>query len=672
MKTPGLVKNDLWLAPFTGAINHRIQQYERTLNDATKFGSQSILEYASGYKYFGLHKTTDGWAFREWAPNANSIFFTGDFCNWEDREEYKLTKIGNGVWEILLANTAIKHGNLYKLHLHWNGGEGYRIPSYANRVWQNPESHLFDAQVWSPEKLFTWSDNDFKISQEPPLIYEAHIGMSSEEEKVSSYKEFKELMLPRIVKSGYNTIQLMAIQEHPYYGSFGYHVSNFFAASSRFGTPEELKELINEAHKCGISVIMDIVHSHAVKNELEGLGVFDGTRTQYFHDGDRGDHPAWDSKCFDYGKKEVIHFLTSNCIYWLDEYHFDGYRFDGVTSMLYYNHGLGKDFTSYQDYYCEAEDVDAMAYLTLANKAIHTFKPSAITVAEEMSGMPGLACSIEDGGMGFDYRLSMGVPDLWIKMIKELPDEKWNVGLLFHELTQHRPEEKTISYAESHDQALVGDKTLIFRLIDKEMYFSMAKNIGNLIVDRGIAVHKMIRLITIATNYGGYLNFMGNEFGHPEWIDFPREGNNWSCQYARRQWSLMDNHDLKYHWLSDFDKKMVELMRRGTLKNLPPFEWVTKNEADQVLVFKRGDLLFVFNFNPTTSFTDYGVNAPSGKYQIILNTDNKDFGGFGRVDEAITYFSAPHSWDFGKHQVKLYIPNRTAIVMKFQPTQRVH
>lgn len=672
MKTPGLIKMDPWLAPFHGAIQHRIDLFDRLFNDATKYGSQSLLDYASGYKYFGLHKDENNWIFREWAPNATKIFLTGEFNNWEDRGEFQLKNLDHGIWEIKLPLEAIKHKDLYKIHIYWNGGDGFRIPSYANRVWQNPENHLFDAQVWSPEDPFKWSDNNFMPNQDAPLIYEAHIGMGGEDEKVSSYNEFQMNVLPRIIKAGYNTIQFMAIQEHPYYGSFGYHVSNYFAASSRFGTPEELKELINEAHLNGITVIMDIVHSHAVKNELEGLSNFDGTKTQYFHAGERGEHPAWDSRCFDYGKKEVIHFLTSNCVYWLDEYHFDGYRFDGVTSMLYYNHGLGKDFTQYSDYFCEGEDMDAMAYLTLANKAIHTFKPNAITVAEEMSGMPGLAGLIEDGGIGFDYRLSMGVPDFWIKLIKEQPDEKWNVGQIFHELGQHRPEEKTITYAESHDQALVGDKTIIFRLIDKDMYFSMSKFTPNIVVDRGIAIHKMIRLITISTNHGGYLNFMGNEFGHPEWIDFPREGNDWSYQYARRQWNLMDNKDLKYHWLSDFDQKMIEIMRSETLQKLPPFEWVTRNEADQVLCYKRGDLLFVFNFNPTTSFTDYGIDAPSGKYKIIFNSDNSNFGGFNRIDESIRYIAAPNEWDFGRFLLKLYIPSRTAFVMKFEPTQRVH
>ena len=174
----------------------------------------------------------------------------------------------------------------------------------------------------------------------------------------------------------------MAIQEHPYYGSFGYHVSSFYAASSRFGTPDDLKHLIDDAHSMGIAVIMDIVHSHAVKNELEGLGRFDGSYNQYFYGDHRREHPAWDSLCFDYGKNEVLHFLLSNCKFWLEEYGFDGFRFDGVTSMLYYSHGLGQAFGSYDDYYNGGQDTNAITYLSLANEVIHTVNPNAITIAE--------------------------------------------------------------------------------------------------------------------------------------------------------------------------------------------------------------------------------------------------------------------------------------------------
>ncbi|MBQ5775334.1 MAG: alpha amylase C-terminal domain-containing protein, partial [Paludibacteraceae bacterium] len=491
-------------------------------------------------------------------------------------------------------------------------------------------------------------------------------GMSGEEEKVATYEEFRVNVLPRIHRLGYNCIQIMAIQEHPYYGSFGYHVSNFYAASSRFGTPEELKRLIDEAHGYGMYVIMDIVHSHAVKNELEGLGNFDGTGYQYFHDGARREHPAWDSLCFNYGKNEVMHFLLSNCKFWLDEYDFDGFRFDGVTSMIYLSHGLGEDFNGYDSYYNLNQDGDAICYLTLANKLIHEVKKHAITIAEEMSGMPGLACPFKDGGMGFDYRLAMGIPDFWIKYIKEVRDEDWRAGHILYEMTNRRADERTISYAESHDQALVGDKTIIFRLVDADMYWHFEHGHATYMVDRGIALHKMIRLITASTNNGGYLNFMGNEFGHPEWIDFPRQGNGWSHKYARRQWSLVDNERFFYHDLNAFDQQMMHVLQQEMNIKKDTIVPLWDKEGDQVVAYMRGDLIFVFNWNGMRSFVDYGFLAPEGKYQVLLNTDSKQFAGFGLSDDSLEHFTQHDPLYETEHKgwLRLYLPARSALVLK--------
>ena len=498
------------------------------------------------------------------------------------------------------------------------------------------------------------------------MIYECHVGMSQDAEKVGSYTEFRENVLPRVAADGYNCIQVMAIQEHPYYGSFGYHVSSFFAPSSRFGTPDELKQLIDTAHQMGISVIMDIVHSHAVKNEMEGLGNLAGDPNQYFYPGGRREHPAWDSLCFDYGKNEVLHFLLSNCKYWMEEFHFDGFRFDGVTSMLYYSHGLGEAFCNYGDYFNGAQDDNAICYLTLANKLIHEVNPRAITIAEEVSGMPGLAAPIEDGGYGFDYRMAMNIPDYWIKIIKERRDEDWKPSSLFWEVTNRRADEKTISYCESHDQALVGDKTIIFRLIDADMYWHFKKGDENGVVQRGIALHKMIRLLTASTINGGYLNFMGNEFGHPEWIDFPREGNGWSHKYARRQWNLVDNQELCYHYLGDFDKAMIHLIEG--VKNIQKSDVIEiwHNDGDQVLAYRRKDYVFVFNFNPTQSFIDYGFLVPKGEYKVVLNTDAKEFGGFGNTDDSMAHFTCLDQAYVKdrKGWLRLYIPARSAVVLK--------
>lgn len=665
-RTLNIIKHDLWLEPFEEAINGRYRYALGKKSELTNGGKQSLSDFATGYLYFGLHKTSKGWVFREWAPNATQIYLIGTFSNWKEDQAYAMTRLENGNWEIELPADVLHHGDLYKLIVHWNGGCGERIPAWATRVVQDAQTGIFNAQVWDPQTPYLFKTKNFKPATDPLLIYECHIGMAQQEEKVGTYNEFREKILPRVAQAGYNCIQVMAIQEHPYYGSFGYHVSNFFAASSRFGTPDELKELIDAAHALGIAVIMDIVHSHSVKNEVEGLANFAGDPNQYFYPGARREHPAWDSLCFDYGKNEVIHFLLSNCKYWLEEYSFDGFRFDGVTSMLYFSHGLGEAFVNYADYYNGHQDDNAICYLTLANDLIHQVKVNAITIAEDVSGMPGIAAKIEDGGYGFDYRMAMNIPDYWIRTIKDKIDEDWKPSGIFWEVTNRRKNEKTISYAESHDQALVGDKTIIFRLIDADMYWHMQKGDANYVVNRGIALHKMIRLITASTMNGGYLNFMGNEFGHPEWIDFPREGNGWSCKYARRQWDLVDNKNLLYHVMADFDADMLKLLKGVKSFQTTPVQEIWHNDEDQVLAFQRKDLIFVFNFNPKKSFTDYGFLVTPGKYMAVLNTDSPLYGGNGLTDDTVEHFTVadPLYAREKKEWLKIYIPARTAVVLK--------
>ena len=652
MSTKTLVELDPWLEPHAAAI----QQRETYVSDKlrTVLTGQSPENFALGFRHFGLHRTQDGWVFREWAPNATRLVLVGDFSDWHESDQFTLQPTEHGEWEAKLPLSAVKHGDRFKLRVYWPGSAGWRLPSYATYVVQDDNSVDFSAVVWQPSEPYQWR-HDIPPAPAVPLIYEAHVGMSSEKGEVASFDYFRTEVLPRIKKAGYNTIQLMAIAEHPYYGSFGYHVSNFFAVSSRFGTPDDFKRLVDEAHQLGLRVIIDLVHAHAAKNEVEGLGKFDGTTTQYFRE---YDHPAWDSRLFDYGKSEVLHFLASNCQWWLDEYHIDGFRFDGVTSMLYTHHGLDKAFTQYGDYYGDNVDKDALAYLRLANQVIHAVRPDAVTVAEEMSGLPGVAAPVDYGGLGFDYRLAMGAPDLWIKTLKERRDEDWDLGELAHTLSSHRPEEKVISYAESHDQALVGDKTLIFRLIDKEMYEHMNKDDDSLAVERGVALHKLIRLLTAGLHGGGYLNFMGNEFGHPEWIDFPREGNNWSYHHARRQWSLADNGFLQYQWLGDFDAALMKIIAKITDTGV---HYLTVQPHDRVVSFLRSDYLFLINTLPADSYANFPVPTAAGSYQLVLDSDSTAFGGHGRVQEGQRYFTAPEA---GSDVVRVYLPARSGLVLR--------
>lgn len=659
-----IIDNDPWLQPYSAAIEGRHQHAIDKENELK--GRRTLKDFASGHLYFGLHKDKTGWVFREWAPNATAIYLIGDFNDWQMDERFHLKRKDNGIWELKMKNDAIRHGQLYKMLVMWNGGQGERIPAWATRVVQDEQTKIFSAQVWAPEQAYSFKKKTFRRPSGPLFIYECHVGMAQDKEGVGTYDEFRQNILPRIKRAGYNCIQIMAIQEHPYYGSFGYHVSSFFAPSSRFGTPDELKHLIDEAHSMGIMVIMDLVHSHAVKNEVEGLGNLAGDPNQYFYPGDRHVHNQWDSLCFDYGKNEVIHFLLSNCRYWIEEFHFDGFRFDGVTSMIYYSHGLGEDFLDYSAYFNGHQDDNAICYLTLANRLIHEVDPNAITIAEEVSGMPGLAAKFEDGGYGFDYRMAMNIPDFWIKTIKEKKDEDWKPSAILWEETNRRKDEHTVSYLESHDQALVGDKTIIFRLVDADMYWHFHIGDENAAVNRGIALHKMLRLVTSSTINGAYLNFMGNEFGHPEWIDFPREGNGWSYKYARRQWNLVDNPDLFYHFLGDFDRDMLTTLKSNRHLLQTKVKEVWHNDGDQVLAYSRGHQLFVFNFNPTRSFEGYGFMMPEGKYRVVLNTDAKKYGGFGLSDDSVEHFTTYDPLLSRQHKgwLHLYLPARTAVVLE--------
>ncbi len=657
-----IVIDDPWLESNQQEISERYLRFNEKLASIDhKYGS--LYNFSNAHEYLGFTFSEDNnkVIYREWAPNADKMEVIGDFNFWSG-ENHAMHAIGNGIWEIELnLDEHFLHHEFTKCKVRIHSSEGVynRIPAYTKETFQDPDSFDFSAVIRKKTTAYRWKTEKFNPQLTAPIIYECHVGMAQEEEKVGTFEEFRQITLPKIAKAGYNVIQMMAVQEHPYYGSFGYHVSNFFAVSCRFGSAEDLKKLIDEAHALGIAIVMDIVHSHSVKNWAEGLNFFDGSDHQYFHAGNRGEHPQWDSMIFDYGKTEVCQFLLSNLRYWLEEFKFDGFRFDGVTSMMYHHHGLDT-FTDYDKYFKHGIEFDAIVYLQLANTLIKTINANALSIAEDMSGMPGLCRSIQDGGIGFDYRLGMGIPDYWIKLLKEYQDEQWDLGELWGMLSNRRHSEKTIAYAESHDQALVGDKTLAFWLMDKEMYFSMSIDTPSLVVDRGIALHKIIRLLTSTVGGEGYLNFMGNEFGHPEWIDFPTPANDWSFKHCRRLWSLSERQDLKYHFLNSFDVDMVDLIKKNGFLNANKALASVINEGDRVLVYERFNFIFVINFNNNQSFTDYEIPLNrAGTFQVILNSDDLKFGGFDRIEKDTEYFSYQRD---GQDKIKIYLPSRTALV----------
>lgn len=661
---------DPWLEPYRHQLHERFSYYQQAHAKLDKLGGLGG-PVSQGHHYFGFNRGElfgkPGVWYREWAPGALQLRLIGDFNDW-DRMGNPLVRDEFGIWSLFLPDdkfgNRLVHGSKVKVHVVNENHKMDRIPAYIKRVVQEDNSHVFVGVYWNPPQPYQFEHPSPKLKH-GLRIYEAHVGMASEDGKVGNFDEFISNVIPRVKKLGYDAIQLMAVMEHPYYGSFGYHVSNFYAVSSRFGTPEQLKHLIDVAHGLGIIVLLDVIHSHSVKNTQEGLNYFDGTDYQYFHAGPRGQHAGWDSMVFDYSKYEVQRFLLSNLRYWIEEFRFDGFRFDGVTSMMYLDHGMGSGFNRYDDYFSGNVDRDAVAYLQMANDLIHQVKGDAISIAEDVSGMVGLVRPTSDGGIGFDYRLAMGIPDFWIKLLKEKSDEQWNLGDIFGTLMNRRFGEKHIGYAESHDQALVGDKTLAFQLMDKDMYWHMDKASQSLVIDRGIALHKMIRLLTFSLGGEAYLNFMGNEFGHPEWIDFPREGNNYSYHYARRQWSLADRDDLRYKGLQQFDAAMLQLDEQFNLLNDSFIEQLYVHEEMRLLVYRRGPLVFVFNFHATQSYTDLRLPVPDPvDYWIALNTDGADFGGNGSVDGGVTYLRQPSEYAGRQQSVQVYLPARSAQVLR--------
>ncbi len=666
-KTLPIVAQDAWLKPVESVINRRHQNFLDAYHGICGYHG-NLKNYASCHLYLGFHydEEKQGWFFREWLPRAEEVYLIGDFNGWELCRN-PLQKKENGIWEIFLPSAEWKtltHNSHVKLYVKGANGWHQNIPAYITATWQNPETKDFSGLFWNPEKPFDWGGDTFNLSQiKDMLIYECHIGMAQEKAAVGTFNEFSETIIPRVKELGYTALQIMGLAEHPYYGSFGYHVSNFFAPSSRFGTPEDLKKLVKTAHENGLAVIMDIVHSHFVSNLLEGLNMLDGEDGLYSHWGERGDHPHWKSKLFDYGKEEVRRFLLSNIRYWMEEFHIDGFRFDGVTSMLYTHHGYVDDFGTYDNYFGNNVDSEAITYLTLANQLIHELNPTAITIAEEVSGMPGIAHSIEDGGFGFDYRMGMAIPDYWIKLLKTQADEKWDLDEMWTLLNNRLWNVKTVTYCESHDQALVGDKTIAFRLMDKNMYDQMAVSQNNLVIDRGIALHKLIRFFTICLGGQAYLNFMGNEFGHPEWIDFPREGNNWSYQHALRQWSLVEDQNLKYKFLENFDKAMLQFVKETALLHAGFAQLLSIDKKNMTIVFEHAGCVFLFNFHPQKSISDYAFPVKkAGKYKVVFNSDDMEFGGFNRLDKNTEYFTISNKYNLP--YLKVYNLNRTAIVWK--------
>jgi len=654
---------DSELMDYAGFFSRRIELFSQEIQRLrNEWGS--LAAYAGLHRELGMHKTErDGkryWRFREWAPAANSLYLAMDRVNFARRYEYRFARTDDPMlWELFVPAEELPHGTYYELHVASSRTRGHvrRVPAFAVWVEQNRDNeNQWCARVWDPPEAYA-----FRYPQPPrslfPRIYEAHVGIAQSvlgkrAKQFGTYRHFAEKVLPRIQKGGYTAVQLMGIPEHPLYKSFGYQVSGYFAPSSRFGTPDDFKYLVDEAHRLGLAVILDITHSHACPNTEQGLARYDTSR--YFF---RELKTQWDTVSFDYSQERTRRFLLSNCRYWLEEFRIDGFRFDAVGNMIYLDHGLDDDFSHVGRCFFGKDgknrlDENGVLYLSLANTLVHELAPHAVTIAEEFSGAPGMSCAPENAGLGFDYRFAMGLPDFWAKFI----EEGRTMGQMWHELNNRRHYDKTISYTECHDQCINGDDAFIWRMIKEDMYEHMSVFSDSWKCSRGMALHKLTRFVTLATAGQGWLNFMGNEFGHPEWID--------SEDYDHRQWHLAETTHLKYSKLDAFDRNMLKLVREypEQFKRGPRFRHI--HEEDRLLAFERGTLLFVFNFHELLAQNHLALMVTPGKYTEIFSSDELAYAGYGNLSTRAPseHFSDPAS-GMCEQRITLYMPPLTGLAL---------
>ncbi|KAG8075748.1 hypothetical protein GUJ93_ZPchr0006g43795 [Zizania palustris] len=563
---------------------------------------------------------------------------------------------------------AISHKDKYRLYFNTPDGALERIPAWATYVLPDVRGKQSYAVHWEPppEEIYKWRFERPKVKGSL-RIYECHVGISGSEQKISSFQEFTSNVLPHIKDAGYNAIQLIGIVEHKDYSSVGYKVTNYFAVSSRFGTPEDFKKLVDEAHGLEMVVLLDIVHSYASADELVGLSLFDGSNDCYFHTGKRGHHKYWGTRMFKYDDVDVLHFLFSNLNWWVTEYHIDGFQFHSLSSMLYTHNGFST-FTGAMEEYCnQYVDKDALIYLILANEMLHELHPDIITIAEDATFYPGLCEPTTQGGLGFDYWVNLSIPEMWLWHLENVPGQEWSMNKIMKVLISKNC--NMLSYVENHNQSISGRKSFAEIILHKE------KCSNNSVSDDGIfracSLLKIIKLLTFSTSGGAYLNFIGNEFAHPKRIEFPMSGNDYSFGLANRQWELLEKGVHKH--IFNFDKDLMSLdgKERLILRGSPNIHHC--DDTSMFISFTRGPFLFVFNFNPDATSGLYSVGVDeAGEYQLILNTDETKYGGRGEL-KSNQYMKRTSDNRVGgcRNSLELALPSRSAHVYKLVRILRI-
>jgi len=606
-------------------------------------------EYFRSFDKLGAHAAcengAEGYRFGLWAPEVRRAFVTGEFCEWQPRAHAMQPEEG-GIWSLFIPG--VKAGQLYKFVLETKNGDTlYKADPYAFTAEPAPGT----ASCTAAEGAYRWGDSAYMAARraesplEKPLnIYEVHCGswLRDEDGKCLSYRALAKKLVPYVKRMGYTHVELLPVMEHPFDGSWGYQITGYYAPTSRYGAPEDLCYLIDACHKAGIGVILDWVPGHFCRDE-QGLGRFNGGPLY-----EKREHPQWGTYIFDFGRGEVRSFLISNALFWLERYHADGLRVDGVSSMLYLNFGVDKEKDKIFNAEGTEENLEASAFLRRLNREVGTRFPDVMMIAEESTAWPLVTYPPEDGGLGFHLKWDMGwMNDTLHYMQTDFPFRPGNHGLLTFSLMYAFNENFILPL--SHDEVVHGKCSLIGRMPgDYWRQFAGMRTLG---------LYQMC-------HPGAKLNFMGNEIA--QFIEWR--------YYEGIEWFLAERYDA-HRDQQVFVRELNRLFRREKALwqrnyRADGFRWLEADDAEQALIafMRRGedpadDLVVVINFRPDT-YEDFRVGVPrGGRWREVFNSDRQAFGGNGYVNEGVLK-SEKKPWHGMADSVRIRVPSLGGVILK--------
>lgn len=626
------------------------------------------------WEKMGAHKdvqgNSEGWLFRVWAPQVSSVHVVGDFNGWDPKATPLTRATNSDIWETFVPG--LEQGSLYKYVIETDAGEllwkadpfGFyaeTCPGTASKLWD------LGGYTW---KDATWLNRraERDIMKSPLNIYEVHLGswkrhgnepqgepredgtwpgpgdpFPAQRGTYYTYDDLSDELVAYVKKMGYTHIEVMPLSEHPFDGSWGYQATGYFAATSRYGTPQQLMHFVDACHKAGIGVILDWVPGGFCAN-AEGLATFNG-RMLF----EREIHPNWGTHKFDFSRPEVRSFLVSNALFWIEQFHVDGIRMDGVSSMLYLNFGVDNPADKKFNKYGTEEDLDASAFIRQVNCAVGKEFPDVMMIAEESTAWPLVTYPAEDGGLGFHLKWDMGwMNDTLHYMQCDFPWRPGNHSLLTFSIMYAFSENFVLPL--SHDEVVNGKCSLIGRMPGDDW-----RRFAGL---RTLAFYQM-------THPGAKLSFMGDEIGQQiEWR-----------YYESIEWFLAKDFDATHGAQQRFIEALNHFYtkQRGLWQNAyteQGFEWIDANNSEQSIVsFVRhgdkpaDDLLILINFDPA-SYETYRVGTPrEGDWELVFNTDAPTFGGSGFpvVDMAS---SKPEPWNMRDNSIEIAVPGLAGLVYR--------